>query len=200
MQACLQKGWTEYKKTKSARRRSLSFFHIVARAPPARRVGNARGQIPQKWRSDSTPLTHENRSRTKTSLCGPQSIFTAPSPCWQYTFAHQNPSSHIQNQHQPRHRFWRDNPGCNLSAIGLRDGIAAKLGNARGSIPLAQSENRSRTKTLLCGLQSIFPAPSPWWQYTFAHQIPSTNTQNQHQPRHRFWRDNPRGQPQCHWF
>ena len=85
LQACLQKGWTEYKKTKSARRRSLSFFHIVARAPPARRVGNAdrpnppmaklgnadrpnppkgeagecRGSIPQKWRCDSTP------SRTK---------------------------------------------------------------------------------------------------------------------------------------
>ena len=67
--------------------------------------GNARGQIPQKWRCDSTPLTHENRSRTKTLLCGLQSIFAAPSPWWQYTFAHQNPSSNTQNQHQPRHRF-----------------------------------------------------------------------------------------------
>ena len=28
----------------------MSFFYIVARAPPARRVGNARGSIPQ-WRS-----------------------------------------------------------------------------------------------------------------------------------------------------
>ena len=62
---------------------------------------------------------------------------------------------------------------------------------------LAWSENRSRTKTLFCGLQSIFTAPSPWWQYTFAHQIPSSNTQNQHQPRHRFWRERKRlrGQP-----
>ena len=71
----------------------------------AAKPGNAGGQIPQKWRSDSTPLTHENRSRTKTLLCGPQSIFTAPSPWWQYTFAHQTPNSHTQNQHQPRHRF-----------------------------------------------------------------------------------------------
>ena len=64
LQACLQKGWTEYKKTKSARRRSLSFFHIVARAPPARRVGNARGQIPlaqsenrshRGWQTQASP-------------------------------------------------------------------------------------------------------------------------------------------------
>ena len=63
-----------------------------------------------------------------------------------------------------------------------------------------QSENRSRTKTLLCGPQSIFAAPSPWWQYTFAHQNQNSHTQNQHQPRHRFWRDNPRVQPKHHWF
>ena len=61
----------------------------------------------------------------------------------------------------------------------------------------AWSENRSRTKTLLCGPQSIFTAPSPWWQYTFAHQSPSSHTQNKHQPRHRFWRERKRlrGQP-----
>jgi hypothetical protein len=46
LQACLHKGWTVYKKTQGARWRSVSFFPVVARAPPARRVGNAGGQIP----------------------------------------------------------------------------------------------------------------------------------------------------------
>ena len=165
--ACRKDGRST-KKTKSARRRSLSFSHIVARAPPARRVGNAGGSIPL--------ARSENRSRTKTLLRGLQSIFAAPSPWWQYTFAHQNPSSHTQNQHQPRHRFWITKKTPEISAF-----------TEAGKPDPAQSENRSRTKTLLCGLQSIFTAPSPWWQYTFAHQNPSTHTQNKHQPRHRFW-------------
>ncbi len=78
--------------------------------PQWRSRGMSAGSIPQKWRCGSTPLTHENRSRTKTLLCDLQSIFAAPSPWWQYTFAHQIPSTDSQNQHQPRHRFWRDNP------------------------------------------------------------------------------------------
>ena len=89
---------------------------------------------------------------------------------------------------QPK-RHWLE--GGNCSEAG---------GMQAGSIPLSRNENRSRAKTLLCGLQSIFTAPSPWWKYTFAHQIPSTNTHNQHQPRHRFWRDNPQVQPKRHWF
>ncbi len=47
LQACLHKGWPVYKKTQGAARRSVSFFPVVARAPPARRVGNAGGQIPR---------------------------------------------------------------------------------------------------------------------------------------------------------
>ena len=123
---------------------------------PKRRSWGMPGLNPPKVEVRLHPLAHENRSRTKTLLCGPQSILPAPSPWWQYTFAHQNPSTHTQNQHQPRHRFWRDNPRCNLSAIGLRDRIAAKPGNAGGSIPNGEArgmpggsiplthENRSR--------------------------------------------------------
>ena len=112
--------------------------------------------------------------------------------------------------------FGEITPGCNLSTIGLRDGIAAKLGNAgrpnpphpgvkivrteAGKPKPPQSENRSRTKSLLYGLQSIFAAPSPWWQYTFAHQTPKSNTQNQHQPRHQFWKERKRlKSPPTHW-
>ena len=70
--------------------------------------GMPEAQSPKSGGATPPPLTHENRSRTKSLLCGPQSIFTAPSPWWQYTFAHQTPKSNTQNQHQPRHQFWKE--------------------------------------------------------------------------------------------
>ena len=98
--------------------------------PPKGEAGECRGSIPQKWRCDSTP------SRTK--------IVRAPK---HYSAAHRvsclrhphggNTRSRTKTQaHTPRTNtsrtidFGKITPGCNLSAIGLRDGIAAKPGNA----------------------------------------------------------------------
>ena len=73
----LQKGWTEYKKTKSARRRSLSFFHIVARAPPARRVGNAGRLNPQNGGAAPPPHTRKSFAHQNITLRPTEHLYCA---------------------------------------------------------------------------------------------------------------------------
>ena len=122
--------------------------------PPKGEAGECRGSIPQKWRCDSTP------SRTK--------IVRAPK---HYSAAYKvsllrhppvgNTRSRTKTQAQtPRTNtsrtidFGKITPGCNLSAIGLRDRIAAKP----GGMPEAQSPSRTK----------IVRAPK---HYSAAHRV-----------------------------
>ena len=101
------------------------------------------------------PHGGNTRSRTKTQAQTPR---TNTSRTIDFGQERKRLNLHLRtDQGQPRHRFWRDTPWCNLSAIGLREGIAAKLGECQeAQSPMAKQGSAGRQATKKADKRQLF--------------------------------------------